>query len=131
MLDIIFGNRFYVNLLDLVPGLVYVMFSMALIITIITYLTGSAVGNTLIDTKKLIKLYVLCDDSKLTLDVNTYFQNFNTISLSKEVSLTFLGNVSISLTTVGLIIFTYIIPNLGRIVDFISSSSFFASAKSN
>jgi hypothetical protein len=110
-------NSFFHTSSEFIPGIIVFLVIVTMIITIIAYKSGSSVGKFSIITKELIENYMLCDPSKITQEINNHFQIFNTVLLSKQIHLTFLGMASISKTTIGAILFSAILPNSGKLIS--------------
>jgi hypothetical protein len=110
-------NSFFETSSEFIRGIIIFIVIVTSIITITVYKAVSSVGKFLIITKKLIGNYMLCDPSKGTPAINAHFQIFNTVLLSKQIHLTFLGMAPISVTAIGAILFSAILPNSGRLFN--------------
>jgi hypothetical protein len=111
-------NSFFETSSEFIPGIIIFIVTVTTILTLIAYKTGSSVAKFSLTTRELIENYMLCDSSKITTEIYTRFQLFNTVLLSKQIHLTFLGMASISKTTIGAILFSAVIPNSGKLISY-------------
>ncbi len=111
-------NSFFETSSEFIPGIIIFIVTVTTILTIIAYKAGSSVAKFSLRTRELIDNYMLCDSSKITTEICNHFQIFNTVLLSKQLHLTFLGLASISKTTFGAILFSAILPNSGKIINY-------------
>ncbi len=111
-------NSFFETSSEFIPWIIIFIVTVTTILTIIAYKAGSSVAKFSLTTRELIENYMLCDSSKITTEIYTHFQIFNTVLLSKQIQLTFLGIASISKTTIGAILFSVILPNSGKLINY-------------
>jgi hypothetical protein len=96
-----------------------IILAISIVLIILAYDTGSLVGSYSKITKELVGEYMLCDPSKVTSEINSHFQIFNTVLLSEQIQMIYFRFASISKTFIGIFIFSLIITNLERIIKFI------------